>query len=208
MFLSTIMFAFGSSYSTLWLARALQGIGSACTSTSGSVQIKCNVVTVKIKNLFFFKLKYLNMKFLTIFDWWRSSQPIQRFSIDSNALNRFRGPQPIQGPSIDSDALDRFRGPQPIQMPSIYSDALDRFRVPQSIQMPSIESALSRSEFILKRHSSVSKGSFQHLKNQRLLKYVSAGSSTVPLIELNIRIISNVGSFTVLSDDFKYLKDR
>ncbi|CAJ0921793.1 unnamed protein product, partial [Mesorhabditis belari] len=35
MFLSTLMFAFGSSYGTLWLARALQGIGSACTSTSG-----------------------------------------------------------------------------------------------------------------------------------------------------------------------------
>uniref|UniRef100_A0A0K0DN88 MFS domain-containing protein n=1 Tax=Angiostrongylus cantonensis TaxID=6313 RepID=A0A0K0DN88_ANGCA len=35
MFLSTIMFAFGSSYGTLWFARAMQGIGSACTSTSG-----------------------------------------------------------------------------------------------------------------------------------------------------------------------------
>jgi hypothetical protein len=35
MFLSTLMFAFGSSYGTLWLARALQGVGSACTSTSG-----------------------------------------------------------------------------------------------------------------------------------------------------------------------------
>uniref|UniRef100_A0AAF5DKQ0 MFS domain-containing protein n=2 Tax=Strongyloides stercoralis TaxID=6248 RepID=A0AAF5DKQ0_STRER len=35
MFLSTLMFAFGSSFGTLWFARALQGIGSACTSTSG-----------------------------------------------------------------------------------------------------------------------------------------------------------------------------
>ncbi|KAI6233397.1 Cat-1 [Aphelenchoides fujianensis] len=35
MFLSTLLFAFGASYSTLWMARALQGIGSACTSTSG-----------------------------------------------------------------------------------------------------------------------------------------------------------------------------
>lgn len=35
MFLSTIMFAFGNSFATLWFARALQGIGSACTSTSG-----------------------------------------------------------------------------------------------------------------------------------------------------------------------------
>jgi DHA1 family solute carrier family 18 vesicular amine transporter 1/2 len=35
MFLSTVLFAFGASYSTLWMARALQGIGSACTSTSG-----------------------------------------------------------------------------------------------------------------------------------------------------------------------------
>uniref|UniRef100_A0AC34GQ82 Major facilitator superfamily (MFS) profile domain-containing protein n=1 Tax=Panagrolaimus sp. ES5 TaxID=591445 RepID=A0AC34GQ82_9BILA len=35
MFLSTLMFAFGSSYGMLWFARALQGIGSACTSTSG-----------------------------------------------------------------------------------------------------------------------------------------------------------------------------
>lgn len=35
MFVSTLMFAFGSTYSTLWFARALQGIGSACTSTSG-----------------------------------------------------------------------------------------------------------------------------------------------------------------------------
>ncbi|VDK30674.1 unnamed protein product [Gongylonema pulchrum] len=35
MFLSTVMFAFGTSFHTLWLARALQGAGSACTSTSG-----------------------------------------------------------------------------------------------------------------------------------------------------------------------------
>ncbi|CAL2050151.1 CBN-CAT-1 protein [Caenorhabditis brenneri] len=35
MFSSTILFAFGDSYFTLWLARALQGVGSACTSTSG-----------------------------------------------------------------------------------------------------------------------------------------------------------------------------
>ncbi|VDK42840.1 unnamed protein product [Anisakis simplex] len=35
MFVSTIMFAFGTSFGTLWFARALQGIGSACTSTSG-----------------------------------------------------------------------------------------------------------------------------------------------------------------------------
>jgi DHA1 family solute carrier family 18 vesicular amine transporter 1/2 len=35
MFLSTVMFAFGSSFRTLWFARALQGIGSACTSSSG-----------------------------------------------------------------------------------------------------------------------------------------------------------------------------
>uniref|UniRef100_A0A183C103 MFS domain-containing protein n=1 Tax=Globodera pallida TaxID=36090 RepID=A0A183C103_GLOPA len=35
MFLSTLLFAFGTSFITLWLARSLQGIGSACTSTSG-----------------------------------------------------------------------------------------------------------------------------------------------------------------------------
>ncbi|GMR60671.1 hypothetical protein PMAYCL1PPCAC_30866 [Pristionchus mayeri] len=35
MFLSTIVFAFGESFPILWLARALQGVGSACTSTSG-----------------------------------------------------------------------------------------------------------------------------------------------------------------------------
>ncbi|KAK6060940.1 multidrug resistance protein [Cooperia oncophora] len=35
MFLSTVLFAFGSSYGTLWFARVMQGIGSACTSTSG-----------------------------------------------------------------------------------------------------------------------------------------------------------------------------
>jgi hypothetical protein len=29
------VFAFGKSYFTLWIARSLQGIGSACTSTSG-----------------------------------------------------------------------------------------------------------------------------------------------------------------------------
>jgi MFS family permease len=34
MFLSTLLFAFGSSYGILWVARALQGIGSACTSTA------------------------------------------------------------------------------------------------------------------------------------------------------------------------------
>jgi DHA1 family solute carrier family 18 vesicular amine transporter 1/2 len=35
MFLSTLLFAFGSSFGVLWMARALQGVGSACTSTSG-----------------------------------------------------------------------------------------------------------------------------------------------------------------------------
>ncbi|XP_019880764.2 synaptic vesicular amine transporter [Aethina tumida] len=35
MFLSTIIFAFGRSYSVLFLARALQGIGSSCSSVSG-----------------------------------------------------------------------------------------------------------------------------------------------------------------------------
>ncbi|CAJ0609364.1 unnamed protein product [Cylicocyclus nassatus] len=35
MFLSTVLFAFGSSYGTLWFARAMQGVGSACSSTSG-----------------------------------------------------------------------------------------------------------------------------------------------------------------------------
>ncbi|XP_067205188.1 synaptic vesicular amine transporter isoform X2 [Linepithema humile] len=35
MFLSTLIFAFGRSYSILFLARALQGIGSSCSSVSG-----------------------------------------------------------------------------------------------------------------------------------------------------------------------------
>ncbi|KAH7728857.1 Protein CAT-1 a [Aphelenchoides avenae] len=35
MFLSTLLFAFGGAFGTLWMARALQGVGSACTSTSG-----------------------------------------------------------------------------------------------------------------------------------------------------------------------------
>ncbi|CAH1126928.1 unnamed protein product [Ceutorhynchus assimilis] len=35
MFLSTIIFAFGRSYSVLFIARALQGIGSSCSSVSG-----------------------------------------------------------------------------------------------------------------------------------------------------------------------------
>uniref|UniRef100_A0A158Q913 MFS domain-containing protein n=1 Tax=Elaeophora elaphi TaxID=1147741 RepID=A0A158Q913_9BILA len=35
MFLSTVIFTFGTSFAVLWLARALQGVGSACTSTSG-----------------------------------------------------------------------------------------------------------------------------------------------------------------------------
>ncbi|CAG9534686.1 unnamed protein product [Cercopithifilaria johnstoni] len=35
MFLSTLMFTFGTSFAVLWFARALQGVGSACTSTSG-----------------------------------------------------------------------------------------------------------------------------------------------------------------------------
>lgn len=35
MFISTIIFAFGSSYWVLFLARALQGVGSSCSSVSG-----------------------------------------------------------------------------------------------------------------------------------------------------------------------------
>lgn len=35
MFLSTLIFAFGRSYGVLFLARALQGIGSSCSSVSG-----------------------------------------------------------------------------------------------------------------------------------------------------------------------------
>ncbi|XP_065207033.1 synaptic vesicular amine transporter isoform X2 [Planococcus citri] len=35
MFISTLIFAFGRSYSVLFLARALQGVGSSCSSVSG-----------------------------------------------------------------------------------------------------------------------------------------------------------------------------
>ncbi|KAF8572437.1 hypothetical protein P879_00333 [Paragonimus westermani] len=35
MFVSTVVFAFGSSYGVLFFARALQGVGSACSSVSG-----------------------------------------------------------------------------------------------------------------------------------------------------------------------------
>ncbi|XP_028172256.1 synaptic vesicular amine transporter-like, partial [Ostrinia furnacalis] len=35
MFLSTLIFAFGRSYGVLFVARALQGIGSSCSSVSG-----------------------------------------------------------------------------------------------------------------------------------------------------------------------------
>merc|ERR1719187_617098 len=35
MFISTVIFAFGRSYSVLFMARALQGIGSSCSSVSG-----------------------------------------------------------------------------------------------------------------------------------------------------------------------------
>ncbi|KAJ8983021.1 hypothetical protein NQ317_014318 [Molorchus minor] len=35
MFLSTIIFAFGRTYSVLFIARALQGVGSSCSSVSG-----------------------------------------------------------------------------------------------------------------------------------------------------------------------------
>ncbi|XP_064465792.1 synaptic vesicular amine transporter-like [Ornithodoros turicata] len=35
MFISTLVFAVGSSYGTLFLARTLQGVGSACTSVAG-----------------------------------------------------------------------------------------------------------------------------------------------------------------------------
>ncbi|KAL5285612.1 SLC18A1 family protein [Megaselia abdita] len=35
MFISTLIFAFGRSYSVLFIARALQGIGSSCSSVSG-----------------------------------------------------------------------------------------------------------------------------------------------------------------------------
>ena len=39
MFLSTLVFAFGSTYGTLFLARAIQGVGSACTSVAGMSMI-------------------------------------------------------------------------------------------------------------------------------------------------------------------------
>ena len=35
MFVSTIIFAFGRNYAVLFIARALQGIGSSCSSVSG-----------------------------------------------------------------------------------------------------------------------------------------------------------------------------
>jgi len=35
MFISTVIFAFGRSYSVLFIARALQGVGSSCSSVSG-----------------------------------------------------------------------------------------------------------------------------------------------------------------------------
>ncbi|MED6233277.1 hypothetical protein ATANTOWER_009441, partial [Ataeniobius toweri] len=37
MFLSTIMFAFSSSYTLLFLARSLQGVGSSCSSVAGII---------------------------------------------------------------------------------------------------------------------------------------------------------------------------
>lgn len=39
MFLSTLVFAFGETYATLFLARAIQGVGSACTSVAGMSMI-------------------------------------------------------------------------------------------------------------------------------------------------------------------------
>ncbi|MEQ2245434.1 hypothetical protein ILYODFUR_027941 [Ilyodon furcidens] len=38
MFLSTIMFAFSSSYTLLFLARSLQGVGSSCSSVAAEKQ--------------------------------------------------------------------------------------------------------------------------------------------------------------------------
>lgn len=52
MFLSTLLFAFGSSFATLWLARALQGVGSACTSTSGII---LNYILYNVKQYFIFR---------------------------------------------------------------------------------------------------------------------------------------------------------
>lgn len=51
MFCSTILFAFGDSYFTLWLARALQGVGSACTSTSGWLYNYCRINIVMKRSL-------------------------------------------------------------------------------------------------------------------------------------------------------------
>lgn len=53
MFLSTLIFAFGRSYGILFLARALQGIGSSCSSVSGKrmiyilIYIHLNVLSVE-----------------------------------------------------------------------------------------------------------------------------------------------------------------
>lgn len=47
MFISTLIFAFGRSYGILFLARALQGIGSSCSSVSGNISnILFNFITI------------------------------------------------------------------------------------------------------------------------------------------------------------------
>ncbi|CAH0698452.1 unnamed protein product [Spodoptera exigua] len=90
MFLSTLIFAFGRSYSVLFIARALQGIGSSCSSVSGMGMLAERYPDDKRGQIMFLYERFESDKGLCLSngDWWSipQSNSLQHSQERGNAM--------------------------------------------------------------------------------------------------------------------------